>query len=35
VEVGGNIFFGDHPNISFGQFQNNSNVCAAVRWTFQ
>jgi len=34
LEVGANIFFGDYPNTFFGQFQNNSNVYAAVRYSF-
>lgn len=34
LEVGANIFFGDHPNTFFGQFQNNSNIYAAVRYSF-
>ncbi|MBW8040141.1 MAG: hypothetical protein FVQ85_09105 [Planctomycetes bacterium] len=34
VEVGANIFFGDFPNTFFGQFENNSNIYAAVRYSF-
>ncbi|MDH4240611.1 MAG: hypothetical protein OEW48_13705 [Phycisphaerae bacterium] len=34
LEVGANIFFGDCPNTFFGQFQNNSNIYAAVRYSF-
>ena len=34
LEVGANIFFGDYPNTFFGQFQNNSNIYAAVRYSF-
>ncbi|MHC4464653.1 MAG: hypothetical protein ACYS30_24970, partial [Planctomycetota bacterium] len=34
LEVGANIFFGDFPNTFFGQFQNNSNIYAAVRYSF-
>jgi hypothetical protein len=34
VEVGANIFFGDYPNTFFGQFQNNTNVYSAVRYSF-
>ena len=34
LEVGSNIFFGDHPNTFFGQFQNNTNIYAAVRYSF-
>jgi len=34
VEMGGNIFFGDYPNTFFGQFRNNTNVYAALRYSF-
>lgn len=34
LEVGANIFFGDHPNTFFGQFQNNSNLYVALRYSF-
>jgi hypothetical protein len=34
LEVGANIFFGDYPNTFFGQFENNSNIYAAVRYSF-
>ena len=34
LEVGANIFFGDYPNTFFGQFRNNSNIYAAVRYSF-
>jgi len=34
VELGVNIFFGDHPDTFFGQFENNSNLYTAVRYTF-
>ncbi len=34
LEVGANIFFGDYPNTFFGQFQNNSNIYASVRYSF-
>ncbi|MHC4641786.1 MAG: hypothetical protein ACYS32_09095 [Planctomycetota bacterium] len=34
LEVGANIFFGDYPNTFFGQFQNNTNIYAAVRYSF-
>ena len=34
VEVGSNIFFGDYPNTFFGQFQNNTNVYAGMRYSF-
>ena len=34
LEIGGNIFFGDYSNTFFGQFQNNTNVYAALRYSF-
>ena len=34
VEAGANIFFGDYPSTFFSQFQNNSNVYAALRYSF-
>ena len=34
LEIGGNIFFGDYPNAFFGQFQNNTNVYAGLRYSF-
>lgn len=34
VEVGSNIFFGDYPNTFFGQFQDNTNVYAGLRYSF-
>ncbi|HUW18446.1 MAG TPA: hypothetical protein VMW16_04015 [Sedimentisphaerales bacterium] len=34
LEVGSNIFFGDYPNTFFGQFQNNTNIYAGVRYSF-
>ncbi|MBP8605257.1 MAG: hypothetical protein KBI46_05370 [Phycisphaerae bacterium] len=34
VETGANIFFGDHPHTFFSQFENNSNIYAAVRYSF-
>jgi len=34
LEIGGNIFFGDYPNTFFGQFRNNTNVYAALRYSF-
>jgi hypothetical protein len=34
VEVGGNIFFGDYPNTFFGQFQDNTNLYAGLRYSF-
>jgi len=33
-EVGSNIFFGDYADTFFGQFQNNTNVYVAVRYSF-
>ena len=32
--IGGNIFFGDYSNTFFGQFQNNTNVYAGMRYSF-
>jgi hypothetical protein len=34
VEVGSNIFFGDHPYTFFGQFHNDTNVYAGLRYSF-
>lgn len=34
VELGANIFFGDYPHTFFGQFRNNTNIYAAVRYSF-
>ncbi len=34
VELGANIFFGDHPNTFFGQFENNTNIFTGLRYTF-
>ena len=34
LEVGVNIFFGDYPNTFFGQFRNNTNLYAGVRYSF-
>jgi hypothetical protein len=34
LEVGGNIFFGDYSNTFFGQFQNNTNIYAGIRYSF-
>ncbi|UCF00143.1 MAG: hypothetical protein JSV82_03490 [Planctomycetota bacterium] len=34
VELGANIFFGDYNNTFFGQFQNNSNIYTAFRYSF-
>jgi len=33
-EVGGNVFLGDHAHTFFGQFEDNTNVYAAARWSF-
>jgi hypothetical protein len=34
VEAGANIFFGDYPHTFFGQFQNNTNLYAGLRYSF-
>ena len=34
VEVGSNIFFGDYPNTFFGQFRDNTNIYASLRYSF-
>ncbi|OQY06671.1 MAG: hypothetical protein B6I25_03500 [Planctomycetales bacterium 4572_13] len=34
VEAGANIFFGDQPHTFFGQFEDNTNLYAAVRHSF-
>ena len=34
VEAGANIFFGDCPSTFFGQFQNNTNIYTALRYSF-
>jgi hypothetical protein len=34
VEFGANIFFGDYPHTFFSQFENNSNIFTAVRYSF-
>jgi len=34
VELGANIFFGDHRDTFFGQFENNTNLYAALRYSF-
>jgi len=34
VETGANVFFGDHSHTFFGQFQNNSNIYAGMRYSF-
>lgn len=34
AEAGANIFFGDYPSTFFGQFENNTNIYTAVRYSF-
>ena len=34
VEFGANLFFGDYPHTFFGQFQNDTNIYAALRYSF-
>jgi hypothetical protein len=34
VECGGNVFFGEKPSTFFGQFEDNTNVYGAVRYSF-
>jgi len=34
VEVGANIFWGDYPHTFFGQFQDNTNIYTAIRYSF-
>lgn len=34
LEAGANVFFGDYPSTFFGQFQNNTNLYTAVRYSF-
>ncbi len=34
AEAGANVFFGDYPHTFFGQFQNNTNVYAGLRYSF-
>lgn len=34
VEVGSNIFFGDYPHTFFGQFRDNTNIYAGLRYSF-
>ena len=34
VEAGANIFFGDYPSTFFGQFQNDTNIYTALRYSF-
>ena len=34
VEAGANVFWGDYPHTFFGQFQDNTNIYTAVRYSF-
>lgn len=34
VEVGANVFWGDYPHTFFGQFEDNTNAYAGVRYSF-
>jgi len=34
VEAGANVFFGDYSSTFFGQFQNNTNLYIALRYSF-
>ncbi|MBL7214579.1 MAG: hypothetical protein ISS71_02740 [Phycisphaerae bacterium] len=34
LEAGANIFFGDYPNTFFAQFENNTNIYTAIRYSF-
>jgi hypothetical protein len=34
VELGSNIFFGGYPNTFFGQFRDNTNIYAGMRYSF-
>jgi hypothetical protein len=34
VTLGGNVFIGARDTTFFGQFENNTNVYASVRWSF-
>ena len=34
VEVGGNVFVGDENHTFFGQFEDNTNAYASVRYSF-
>ncbi len=34
VELGGNIFTGNHNHTFFGQFEDNTNIYASVRWSY-
>jgi hypothetical protein len=34
MEIGANVFFGDYPHTFFAQFENNTNIFTAVRYSF-
>jgi len=34
VEVGANVFWGDYPHTFFGQFEDNTNIYTAIRYSF-
>ena len=34
VEAGGNVFLGESDSTFFGQFEGNTNIYAAARWSF-
>jgi len=34
VEIGANVFWGDYPHTFFGQFQDNTNIYTAIRYSF-
>jgi len=34
IEVGGNVFVGDQDDTFFGQFRDNTNAYASVRYSF-
>jgi hypothetical protein len=34
LEAGANIFFGDYPHTFFAQFENNTNIYTAIRYSF-
>jgi hypothetical protein len=34
VELGSNLFMGEHDHTFFGQFEDNTNIYAAVRWNY-
>jgi hypothetical protein len=34
AEIGGNVFLGEHEHTFFGQFRDNSNLYASVRYAF-